>query len=83
MSLCKYGCGEEITWIDGRPYSLQSHFTVCRPGEKKVKPAVHVGQKSIAPEAEQASLDAEVETAMQQRADVNGSKDGTATVGVG
>lgn len=35
MSLCKYGCGEEITWIDGRPFSLQSHFKVCRPAGKK------------------------------------------------
>ena len=35
MTLCKYGCGEEITWIDGRPYSLQSHFKVCRPAGKK------------------------------------------------
>ena len=32
--LCKYGCGEEITWIDGKPFSLQSHFKVCRPGGK-------------------------------------------------
>ncbi len=39
MPLCKYGCGEEITWIDGKPFSLQSHFKVCRPaGKKKPKP---------------------------------------------
>ena len=33
MTICKYGCGEEITWIDGKPYSLQNHYKVCRPGE--------------------------------------------------
>ena len=38
--LCKYGCGEEITWIDGKPFSLQSHFKVCGPNgrHKKAKP---------------------------------------------
>ena len=65
MSLCKYGCGEEITWIDGKPFSLQNHYKVCRPAGKKVKPAVHVGKKSIVTEAETASFDAAVEKAMQ------------------
>ena len=64
MTLCKYGCGEEITWIDGKPYSLQNHYKVCRPAGKK--PVVHVGKKSIVTEDEAASFDAAVEKAMEQ-----------------
>ena len=71
MTLCKYGCGEEITWIDGKPYSLQNHYKVCRPTGKKA--AVHVGKKSIVTEAETASFDAAVEKALQS---VKGGNDG-------
>ena len=34
MAKCK-NCPEEITWIDGKPYSLQNHFKVCRPAGQK------------------------------------------------
>lgn len=36
MAKCKH-CEEDITWIDGRPFSLQSHFKVCRPNGVQVK----------------------------------------------
>ena len=74
MTLCKYGCGEEITWIDGKPYSLQNHYKVCRPAGK-VKPVVHVGKKSIVTDAEQASFAAAVEKALQSGT-VKGGSDG-------
>ncbi len=42
MPICKYGCGEEVTFIDGKPFSLQNHFKVCRPGGKKKAAPVKV-----------------------------------------
>ena len=41
MPLCKYGCGEEVTFIDGKPFSLQNHMKVCSKGNAgKKKPAI-------------------------------------------
>lgn len=40
MPLCKYGCGEEVQFIDGKAYSLQNHMKVCdkgNAGKKKAK----------------------------------------------
>lgn len=57
MAKCKH-CPEEITWIDGKPYSLQNHFKVCRPdGAKKPapvkEPAVSFGVGSATDEEQQ------------------------------
>ena len=68
MSLCKYGCGEEVTWIDGKPYSLQNHMKVCSKGNAGKKKALGPGEMvfrkpSIVTDKERASFDAALEKA--------------------
>ena len=56
MSKCKH-CDEDIVWIDKRPYSLQSHFKVCRPDKKaEPKPTVEMFSNGSSA-AEQAKLE--------------------------
>ena len=57
MPLCKYGCNEEVTYIDGKPYSLQNHMKVCSKGNAgKKKQEVRVGKPPVATAQEQQSL---------------------------
>ena len=68
MSECKYGCGEEITWIDGKPYSLQNHMKVCSKGNAgNKKQAVRVGKPSAATATEQANYDSKVDTFFKEQ----------------
>ena len=68
MPLCKYGCNEEVTYIDGKPYSLQNHMKVCSKGNAGKKKASGLGEMvfrkaSIVTDKERASFDAALEKA--------------------
>ena len=70
MPLCKYGCNEEVTYIDGKPYSLQNHMKVCSKGNAgKKKPKLvpekllSFGKASIVTDKERASFDAALKEA--------------------
>ena len=68
MPLCKYGCNEEVTYIDGKPYSLQNHMKVCSKGNAGKKKAsgpgeMVFGKASIVTDKERASFDAALKEA--------------------
>ncbi len=53
--LCKYGCGEDVTFIDGKPFSLQNHMKVCNKGNAgKKKPAPIKVDRQVAADLTQA-----------------------------
>ena len=72
MSKCKH-CEEDITWIDGRPFSLQSHFKVCRPNGQRVKPEAKKNELGLSADMTEEQVRAQLAAnreAMQQNGKV-------------